>query len=207
MPPRSTHDAIRVAAEKQPVLLRAADLEVSHDAMARMENEGVLARVIPGVYIGAVHRQHPLLEAAAWTLRFPRAVVGLITAAVHHDLTDSFSNGTWLYVPKGGSRPRSRVAVVHALQSAEHLIAPRRDRENGVDRLEVHGVRVRITGPDRTALDLWRFPRRVTPETALVALRRRTTAPGFQIPAFARLAKRLRVWSRIEPVLQGMVLK
>jgi hypothetical protein len=63
---------------------------------------------------------------------------------------------------------------------------------------------VRLTGPDRTVIDLWRFPRLVAREHALAALRRRVAAPDFRVPDFARLARHLEAWARIEPVLEGM---
>ena len=54
-------------------------------------------------------------------------------------------------------------------------------------------------------IDLWRYPRLVAREHALAALRRRVAAPDFSVPAFARLAKHLEAWARIEPVLEGML--
>lgn len=187
--------------------MQASDLGVSHQVMAYAEQRGLVERIIPGVYVGAEVARDPLIEAAAWTLRFPRAVIALLTAAVHHELTDAFARGTWLFVPVGTSRPRSRQIDTHVVQTDERFIAPEQDEFNGILALRVHGVAVRITGPDRTVLDLWRYPARISPEYALEALRRRAHAPDFEIPAFARLARRLRVWTRIEPVVQGLVLR
>jgi hypothetical protein len=175
--------------------------------MARMEKEGVLYRVVPGIYIGAHHERHALVEAAAWALRHPSAVACLLTAAVYHDLTDAFARGTWLFVPKGTSVPRSRVATLHVVQTAARFVDPKQDRQNGIVTLPVHGVDLRITGPDRTTLDLWRYPRKVPREYALEALKRRARARDFHIPPFARLAGRLGIWGRIEPVIQGLTLR
>jgi len=172
-----------------------------------MSREGTLERVIPGVYLGTAHAHEALTESAAWSLKHDEAVVCLLTAAVHHQLTDAFSRGTWLYVPKGASPPRSKVAPVHVLQATPRYILRGHDDVNGIIEREIHGVRVRITGADRTTLDLWRYPRRIAAEHALEALRRRMRASDFQIPTFARLARRLDVWSKVEPVLQGLVLR
>jgi len=188
-------------------LLRASDLDVSSEAMSRMEVEGVLERILPGVYVGTEHLHHPLIRAAAWTLKYPRAVACLLTAAAWHDLTDAFPRGTWLYVPKGTTVPRSRVARVEVVQTAPRFIDPMKDEEIGVVGVEVHGVQVRITNPDRTTLDLWRYPRRVPAEYALDALSRRFRAEDFYLPGFARLGRRLGVWRRVEPVVQGLVLR
>lgn len=203
----TAHDAVRLAAKVSDRLLRAKDLGVPPGAMSRMEQEGAVERVIPGVYVGAGQDQHPLIEAAAWTLRHPLAVACLLTAAVHHGLTDAFTRGVWLYVPKGASPPRSVVVPVHAIQTAPRFVDPDCDAENGIATVAVHGVDVRVTGPDRTVLDLWRYPRRIAAEHALEALRRRAHAADFHLPAFARLGRRLGVWSRLEAVVQGLALR
>ena len=199
-------DAIRQAAQSDG-LLTAARIGVAPDAMSRSTHDGVLERVIPGVYVGARHQQHPLIEAAAWTLRFNGAVVCLLTAAAFHDLTDAFPRGTWLYVAKGESRPRSRVVAVHVVQTAPKYISPDHAKQTGIVKKKVHGVDIRITGADRTTLDLWRYPHRIAREHALEALRRRVRAEGFHLPSFARLANRLGIWSKVEPIVQGLVLR
>jgi len=198
---------IRAAAAASDRLLRADDLAVQPSAMSRMERAGVLERIIPGVYVGVTHRRHPLAEAAAWTRRHPTAVACLLTAAVYHGLADAFPGGTWLYVPLGCSPPRSRVVRVRVVQTAERFVDPVLDEDNGIDTVQAHGVGVRITGPDRTVLDLWRYPRRVSAEHAIEALRRRVRADDFRLPAFARLGRRLGIWSSVEPVVQGLVLR
>ncbi len=200
------HEAIRQVAKTSKELLQAKSLGVPAPAMARMANEGVLERVVTGVYIGANHERHPLIESAGWSLRYPRMVAALLTAAAYHELTDAFARGAWLFVPKGTSVPRSRVAPLHVVQIAPRWIDPEHELNLGIETLEVHGVKLRITGPDRTALDLWRYPRRIPAEHALEALRRRVRGGGFHLPGFARLAKRLGVWTQLESLIQGMML-
>lgn len=202
----TTHDEIRAAAATDR-LWRAVDLGAPTDAMSRMSREGVLDRIIPGVYLGSHHEQQALTEAAAWTLKHPLAVVCLLTAAAHHGLTDAFTGGTWLYVPKGSSPPRSTVVPVHVVQTALKFVDPEQDKLNGIFNVEVHGVRVRVTNPDRTTLDLWRYPRHVSAEHALRALRERVRTEDFGIPSFARLARHLGIWTKIEPVMQGLVMR
>lgn len=185
-------------------LLRAVDLAVPGYALAQAERAGVVERLAPGVYIGAHVARHPLAEAAAWTIRQPEVVACLLTAAAYHRLTDAFEHGIWLFAPVGTSPPRSRTRAVGVVQVVPRLVEREHDEELDIEAVMVHGVRVRVTGPDRTALDLWRYPQLVAGEHALGALRARVSDPRFRIPAFARLARALDVWTRIEPVLQGM---
>lgn len=200
------HETIRRSASSAH-LLTAETLGVHPSAMARLTQEGTLERVAPGVYVGTAHSLHPLIEVAGWTLRHPQVVASLLTAAVFHDLTDAFARGTWLFIPFGNSPPRSRVMTVHTVQVVPRLVVRENDAENGIETIMVHGTEVRITGRDRTTLDLWHYPNHISREYALDALRRRLREPGFQMPGFARLARRLGVWDRVEPVVQGMMLR
>lgn len=187
-------------------LLTALGLGVSPAALVRGEAEGTLERVVPGVYLGPAHRRSVLTEGAGWTLRHPKAVIGLLTAALYHDLTNAFPRGTWLLVPKGASPPRSETTPVEVVQVSPALVDPEHDEDNGILTVELHDIRIRVTGPDRTVLDLWRYRRRISAEFALEALRRRVRAKDFHLPAFARLARRLGGWERLEPVVQGILL-
>lgn len=204
--PLSEADTVRQAA-RQDRLLVADDLGVSDPSMARAVAYGGLRRIVPGVYLGVEHATGPLTEGAGWTLRHPDAVVGLLTAALVHDLTDAFPRGTWLFVPKGSSPPRSASFPVQVIQTTPRHIAAKHDDENGIERRQVHGVTIRLTGLDRTVIDLWRYPRRIPEEFALEALRRRAKLDNFRVPDFARLARRLGAWGRMEPVVQGLMLR
>ena len=203
----TTHEAIRTAASASGRLLRAEDLDVPAWAMARMAESGAIERVVSGVYVGASCARHPLIEAAAWTLRYPSAVTCLLTAATYHQLTDAFSRGTWVFVPKGSTVPRSRTAAVEVVQTAPRFIDPAHDSDNGIARIVVHGVDLRLTDPDRTVVDLWKYPRRISAEHALTALRNRVQRQDFELPRFARLGRRLGAWHRLEPVVQGLMLR
>lgn len=186
-------------------LLRADELGVPLHALAHAERAGIVERLVPGVYIGREVARHPLAEVAAWTVRHPAVVGCLLTAAAWHGLTEAFERGTWMFVPTGASPPRSRTAPVRVVQSTPRFLDPAHDAELGILSLDVHGVRVRVTGPDRTAIDLWRYPALIADEHALMALRRRAQAPDFSTPVFARLATRLDAWTRIEGILRGML--
>lgn len=202
----SSAETIRQAARLDR-LLTAADLGVTPEALSRAEKSGVVVRVAPGVYLGAGHQRGRLTQGAAWTLRHPNAVVGLLTAAVFHDLTDAFPRGTWMLVPIGGSVPRSAANPLQVVQVAPWSIDPADDADLGIVTVHLHGVSVRMTGPARTVVDIWRFPRRVSVEHALTALRRYSKVDDFQVPDLARLARRFGAWGSMGPVVRGLLLR
>lgn len=77
---------------------------------------------------------------------------------------------------------------------APRCIDPAGGVGRGISTLEVHGVGLRPTDPDRTALDLGK-------------LRRRVQSADLVLPRFARLGRHLGVWGRVEPVGQGMMAR
>ena len=212
-PPTSAAAIIRAAAAPSPrdkpaseraPLLTARGLGVPGTALASAEKQGILERVVPGVYIGSTEERSDLTEAAGWTQRHPDVVIGLLTAAAYHGLVDAYPGGTWMFVPKGGSPPRSRTSPVTAIQTAK-FIETERDGQHGIVRLRRHRVNLRITSPDRTTLDLWRYPRKVSREHAKAALQRRVRADDFDLPQFRRLAEYLGIWKKIELLVEGLV--
>jgi hypothetical protein len=187
-----------------PHLFRATDLEGGSDQTVSLAcRRGLIDRIAPGVYLGREQVRHPLVQVAAWQLRRPDVVGGLLTMAVYYDLVDAFARGTWLLIPTGSTVLRSPGIIV--VKAAPHLLARKHDRKNGIVTLDIHGVPTRITDEDRTVLDLWRSQRRVSHEHLITSLRRRVQQPSFQPPRFARLAERLGVWQRLEPYVVGMM--
>ncbi|MFT6395705.1 MAG: putative transcriptional regulator of viral defense system [Bradymonadia bacterium] len=180
--------------------------EMSHQEAHRLVKANRLERVAPAVYLPADASWHPLAEAAGWSLRYENAVICLLTAAVYYDLTDAFARGIWLAVPRKSTRPRSWEVPLHAVEVRPDLLDSDSDTANGIDAIYVHGSRVRITGRDRTVLDLWKYRTKIPSEYALVALKRRMREPDFTYSKFARLGRKLRVWSRVGPVAQGLRL-
>lgn len=190
---------IRKAAQVDQ-LLAASDFGVKVHLLKHAQRTGLVVRVVPGVYLGATHQRGLLTEAAGWTLKHPGVVVSLLTAAHFHGLVDH-SDTTWLQVPKGSSVPRSWRTPVQVKIAVPHFLTD----NMGIERVVVHGVVVRITGPDRTVIDLWRCPH-IPEVTALEALRRRVRARGFVNYTFYALAKRLRAWHHLDGLIQGLTL-
>jgi len=179
---------------------------ISHQEAHRMVEAGRLERVAPSVYLPSDSIWHPLAEAAAWSLRHENAVICLLTAAVYYDLTDAFARGIWLAVPRGASRPRSKEVQLHSVEVRPDLLDPGSDESNGIETVTVHGREVRITGRDRTVLDLWKYTTKIPVEYAMTALKRRVGEPGFTYSKFSRLGRRLKVWGRVGPITQGLRL-
>jgi predicted transcriptional regulator of viral defense system len=181
-------------------MFRARDVGVPAMTLSRLVEAGELRRVGRGVYLGAAMKLHPLWEAAAFSLRVPRAVIGLLTALEYYDLTTSWADGLWVLVPRSRNPPQSKESQLKVVRVQEALLEPRL----GIDRIEVHGVTVQITSPTRTVLDCWRYASRIPrseARSALKALRRSEYWNGREL---FTLATGTQLWRRIQPYVEGL---
>lgn len=143
----------------------ATEVGISPAVLRRMVREGLLRRVLKGVYVDAAAEDDLTMRARAVSLAVPStAVVTDRTAAWLHGV-DVLRPGDHLVPPpvemfQAPGCTRVRTA---ANQGGERTLSPR-------DIEEVHGVRV--TTPLRTALDLGRLTRRDQALSALDALLR-----------------------------------
>ncbi|MBL4849191.1 MAG: type IV toxin-antitoxin system AbiEi family antitoxin domain-containing protein [Planctomycetes bacterium] len=182
------------------VMFRAGDIEVPSAVLGRLVASGELRRVDRGVYVGAGVELHPLWKAAGFCLRFPRAVVCLLTALDYYDLTTVSADGTWVMMPRRQNSPRARRSQLHVLRVQQKFLDP----ALGIDELSVHGVSVSITSPVRTVVDCWRYSRRVPFGTAYDALKGLKAAPHWNGRELFRLARSLGVWRKMRPYVEAL---
>jgi predicted transcriptional regulator of viral defense system len=181
-------------------MFRAHDLGVPSAILGRLVANGELRRVDRGVYIGARVELHPLWKEAGVCLRFPRAVVCLLTALNYYDLTTVWADGTWVMLPRNVNSPRSVRSQLHVLRVLQELLDP----SLGIDELVVHGVPVRITSPVRTVVDCWRYSRRVPFGTAHDSLKELKATEHWNARKLFRLARRLGVWRKLHPYVEAL---
>jgi hypothetical protein len=123
--------------------------------------------------------------------------VGLLTALEHYRLTTSWADGTWILVPRDQNPPREK--GLHVVRVDRALL----DAPLGIDQIEVHGARVKITSPTRTVLDCWKYTRRIPPSIAIEALNQLRASRFWDGRQIYHLARHLRVWARIRPFLES----
>lgn len=87
---------------------------------------------------------------AAITRQVPTALFCLYSAAVHHGMSEDLGMTRYVALP-AGERRRNRQGVRFLSWGAD------REMEAGVDVILVDGVEVRVTSPDRTLVDMFRY--------------------------------------------------
>ena len=140
-------------------------LGVSYDQLRRLEAAGEVERVDRGLYRLAREEPTEHETVAAVCARVPQAVVCLLTALLHYEIGTALPREVWIAIPHKARVPRLPqlpVRIVRFSGAAQRC---------GVRPVKFAGVPARITSPERTIVDCFRYERLVGRDTALEALR------------------------------------
>lgn len=132
-------------------------LGASRATLHRLEKAGLIERGARGVYRRSESTGTDHQDWAALSLRVPSAVFCLTSAAVFHRMTQDMPSAIDIAVPRNVGRVSGGtghsfpvdIAVMHWRNPAAF--------EEGVETREIDGVPVRVTSPERTIVDLFRF--------------------------------------------------
>ena len=137
---------------------------VSYDQLRRLEAAGAVERAGRGLYRLAENEVTPHETIAAVCARVPQAIVCLLTALLYHEMGTALPRQVWIAIPhkaRAPKLPQLPVRIVRFSGAAQRY---------GVRPLSFAGVPARITSPERTIVDCFRYERLVGRDTAMEAL-------------------------------------
>lgn len=199
--------AVQFLRERTVVRLRElVAIGITATTLTRMERAGDIIRLGRGLYQlseAPVSAHHDLAIVAK---AVPSGVICLVSALAFHEMTDAMPSRVWIAI---GPKDRKPSIVYPALQVVRF-----NDKQfrNGVQSHKIDGVKVRITTPARTIVDLFRYRQsqgqrfKSSPglNAALEGLRE-ALRQGKATPAeIARCAEQAGVWTVIRPYLEAM---
>jgi predicted transcriptional regulator of viral defense system len=165
--PQTSEQAVLQLARQHP-LLRARDLApagLPTIVLTRLVSAGKLERVGRGVYSlpnQAISENHSLAEVA---IRVPRGVICLVSALRVHDIGTQAPHEIWLAIPHRMASPRLDKPALRVIRMSGPSLT------EGIDRLTVDGVEVRVFNAAKTIADCFKFRNRIGLDVALEALR------------------------------------
>lgn len=208
------------AAERVVMALRSAGrplkaselaaLGLNRMAVKRLADSGVIERSGYGVYALPEPAANPYAAWAAVSLRIPKAVVCMESAAAYHGLTQNMATALHLGVPLNARVPTGETVRVVGMRWPDSML------ELGVEETEIDGVPVKVTGPERTLVDMFRYStysgsRReasfsVDPETLRDAIVRYASSRFHDSGRLLRdVAVELGCWERLRPLMETVV--
>lgn len=194
-----TPEEIFRAAGSRLRMSEAISKGISRYMLYKLLKAGVIERVSRGIYqlTDLPPMRNPDLATVA--LRFPDAVVCLISALSFHDLTTQVPHEVSVAVPRTARIPQLNYPPLRV-----HRFS-RQAYETGIEDHQLDGVRVKIYSREKTIVDSFKFRNRIGMDVTLEALKlyqQRGNAAFESILGYARIC---RVENVIRPYLEAIM--
>jgi predicted transcriptional regulator of viral defense system len=175
--------------------------------ISRMKKKGLIVQLGRGLYQlpdVPLDADHSLAEAAK---RVPKGVVCLVSALAFHGLTDTIPARVWMAIGSKDRLPRVENPPLQIVRFGENALRA------GIQKYTIERVPVRIYGPAKTVIDLFRYRQsagrryqkspglNVALEGLREALRQRKATPA----EIARYAHEAGIWNVVQPYLDAMI--
>lgn len=198
-----THEQVVLALAAHQPLLRARDLTeraLPTVALSRLVAAGKLDRVARGVYSlpGRALSEHRSLAEVA--LRVPRGVVCLLSALRVHGIGTQAPFEVWLAIPPHTPTPRLDQPALRVVRMSGPALS------EGVEPVEIDGVRVQVFNPAKTVADCFKFRNKIGLDVALEALRDGWAQRKLTMDAIWHYAAVNRVGNVMRPYLESIAV-
>jgi len=163
-----------------------------------MRDKGVIERVSRGIYrlLELPPISNPDLVTVS--LRFPKAVICLVSALAYHDITTQVPHKVSVAVPRNSRIPSLDYPPVQAHRFSNEAY------KSGIEAHLIDGVPVNVYSPDKTLADCFKFRNKIGMDVVLEALKLYKSQKKFDPDELLRYANICRVEKVMWPYLEIM---
>lgn len=164
-----------------------------------LRDKGIIERVSRGIYrlVELPPISNPDLVAVS--LRFPNAVICLVSALAYHDITTQVPHVVSVAVPRNARMPSLDYPPVQAHKFSNEAY------KSGIEEHLIDGVPVKVYNPEKTLVDCFKFRNKIGMDVVLEALKLYRTRKKFNLGEMLRYAKICRVEKVMRPYLEATV--
>lgn len=183
-------------------IIRTADalrMGIHPQVFYQLWDAGVLEQMSRGVYRLAAQKPLSNVDLVTVAVRFPRAVICLVSALAFHGITTQIPHTVSVAVDRNTESPRidHPPVSVHRF-SGDSLTA-------GIEDHEIDGVTVHIYNKEKTLADCFKFRNKVGMDVVLEALKLYKDRGAFDIGKLLEYARVCRVERLMKPYLEAML--
>ena len=164
-----------------------------------LRDRGVAEQITRGVYR---LRELPPLgnpDLVTVSLRFPRAVVCLVSALAWHEITTQIPREVSVAVPKDSRTPTLDYPPLKAHKFSHEAYEP------GIEVHLLDGAPVKIYNPEKTLADSSKFRNKIGMDVVLEALKLHKERNGINLGELIKYARICRVENVMRPYLEMLV--
>lgn len=164
-----------------------------------LRDRGIVEQVSRGIYrlVDLPPVSNPDLVTVS--LRFPNAVICLVSALAYHDLTTQIPHAVFVAVSRD-----SRIPALHHPPVRAHRFSTEA-YQSGIEVHLIDGVSVKIYSLEKTLADCFKFRNKIGMDVVLEALKLYKTRKKFNFGELLKYAKICRVEHAMRPYLEATV--
>src|SRR6056297_905121 len=175
----------------------AIERGISRYMLYKLRDTGVIELVSRGVYRLADLPPISNPDLVTVGLRFPNAVICLISALAYHEITTQIPHTVSVAVPR-----ESRVPSLGYPPLSVHRFTDLAFH-SGIEKHKIDGVTVKIYSPEKTLADCFKFRNKLGMDVVLEALKLYKARKNFNLQDLLKYAKVCRVEKVMQPYLEA----
>jgi len=186
---------------RQGKLLRVSDLEAcgyTRFQIPTLLRRGELTRMSRGLYYWSNAQLSAHSTIAAVSSLVPQGIVCLLTALRFHDLGTQNPAPVWIAIPTSYRPPKITGIPVKTVHFGGKY------RKIGIVDVDIDGVTVHITNPERTIVDCFRFRNRIGLDVAIEALEDGARKKAFTVDELVTTARTCRIYGVMRPYMETL---
>jgi predicted transcriptional regulator of viral defense system len=164
-----------------------------------LKNKGVIEQVSRGIY--RLVEMPPISnpDLVTVSLRFPSAVICLISALAYHEITTQIPHEVSIAVPRDTRMPSLDYPPIRVHKFSNESY------QSGIEEHRVDDVPVKVYNPEKTLADCFKFRNKIGTDVVMEALRLYKTRKKFDVGKLLQYARICRVERVMRPYLEGAV--
>ncbi len=172
---------------------------ISRYMLYSLRDRGVIEQVSRGIYrlVDMPPISNPDLVTVS--LRFPNAVICLISALAYHEITTQISHAVSVAVPRDSRMPSLDYPPVHAYRFSHEAYGA------GIEEHRIDNVTVKVYSPEKTLADCFKYRNKIGMDVVLEAIRFYHKRGNIRVDDLMRYADICRVTRIIRPYLEALL--
>jgi predicted transcriptional regulator of viral defense system len=170
---------------------------ITRHMLYALRDRGVIEPVSRGIY--RLAELPPLSDPDLVTvsLRYPNAVVCLVSALAFHDMTTQIPHAVSVAVPRDSRMPSLGFPPIRAHRFSKQAY------EVGIETHRIDGATVKVYSREKTLADCFKFRNRIGMDVVLEALKLNRERHALDLRALLRYARACRVEGLMRPYLEA----
>lgn len=150
----------------------ALEAGISSKTFYNMRDQDILIRISRGLYRLAEASQPGYPDLLTVSLRFPKAVICLISALDYHNLTEQIPHFVYIALPRDSEMPRIEHPPLQIFWLSDKFY------QAGIQEVNIDQQSIKIYSPEKTIADCFKFRNKIGLDVAIDAIQRYFEQPS-----------------------------